>query len=945
MLKKSQNIAISLNRRVALSITSSTTTIDEGGSISYRITSDFRPSGQGNFVDITLKFSANVSTSILPITSASGVNTPGVYRINAGTSHRDLVYNTNIDSDSVDDVQLTISIVPSFTGGVSTGKPGESEIVVTVNNVSPSAISISKSSSLTSITEGGSFEIMLTATPAPESALPITLTTSDGNKGYFERFDPSSIMMPTSGMLTVTVYTKVLPAQDSSTNFRVSVGSDLTNMETNLRYGPATGSGFVDVVILNSDKPLVQITSTAHERNVVESTGFTFTLMVTPAPPTDEVFSITLALNPTTITPPPPPTPYLDANFKLTYDIDSTGMLDVWVPTKLLGDDVDGDTIEIRIVENTDKYLIRNNYHNVQFAIAKIADTSEPIISITSDADGESIGESKGFMFRLRANKALETDLDVNLTISDSGFIEPDLTNPFTIPTSGTLDVPVMTQANVNSDEGGEIEISIAEHPSYHISGRENQISITILNISTVASISAGDGPHPEGSTITFTIESSAEPANPVTITVMVSETDGDNILTSSPLTMQVALSPTETENTVSFQTVKNGIHMLGGSLTVSMTTTNTDIAVGPSISVAVEDADVTPVISISTQATSVLEGGTDDVEGVEVTLTANNSVSNMELPITLEIDDGDHNFFANANPNPVVVNLLARERSVTHAITPENDEVKEAPGEFTVTIQVPSDDTNFTVADAPRNMVSIQFVDDDIMDLPEVSVSSVSANITEGTDDNATFNLMVTPVTTTSLSIRYLIAVSGDYLQNQANNIGEKTEIISFENGEFSVALPIDDEMDDEAEPNGIITFELLYETADLTYRIKAENDTAEVTVTDNDGGQNLPLINISVDDSVVEGEDITFTLTATTIDNVPLTADLTIVLSVTQTGSFLAKDAGTRDVMIPMTIGFKDLVEQTIWLENRSSSGTITAEVQADSASPPYLLTRGFV
>ena len=27
----------------------------------------------------------------------------------------------------------------------------------------------------------------------------------------------------------------------------------------------------------------------------------------------------------------------------------------------------------------------------------------------------------------------------------------------------------------------------------------------------------------------------------------------------------------------------------------------------------------------------------------------------------------------------------------------------KEAPGEFTVTIQAPADDTNFTVADAPQ--------------------------------------------------------------------------------------------------------------------------------------------------------------------------------------------------------------------------------------------------
>ena len=140
-------------------------------------------------------------------------------------------------------------------------------------------------------------------------------------------------------------------------------------------------------------------------------------------------------------------------------------------------------------------------------------------------------------------------------------------------------------------------------------------------------------------------------------------------------------------------------VHMLGGNLTVSMTTTNTDVAVGPSIAVAVEDADDTPMISISTQVASVTEGS-DTVGDAEITLTANNSVANVELPITLEIDDGDHNFFVNANPNPVVVNLPARERSVTPVqLLHEDDLVKEAPGEFTVTIQAPADDTNFTVA------------------------------------------------------------------------------------------------------------------------------------------------------------------------------------------------------------------------------------------------------
>ena len=925
---KSESITINLRRYLGIAISSSTTSINEGERISFRITSDFTPVSPG-FLDISLEFTANESTTILPTTSVSGVYQENSnYRISAGTNHKDLVYQTNIDQNSVDDVQVTISIVPNLSGGITVGKQGSKQIVVSVNNVSPIAVSISKSDSLTSINEGESFEIMLTATPAPTTALPVTLTTSD-NVGYFNRFDPSQIMIPTTGELTVRVYTNVLPATTPSLTFRVSVGSDLTNTDTNLRYAPATGSGFVDVVILNSNKPVVQITSTANDSSVVESTAFTFTLMATPAPATNEVLTVTLTLDPST-------TPYLDANFILTYDIDSSGMLDVTVPTNLVDPGTSGDTIELEIVENTDLYLIGDDYEKIAFDITKIANADKSVISITSDSDGESIGESKGFMFRLRANKTLETDLDVNLTISDSGFIEPDLTNPFRIPTSGTLDVDVMTQAKIDSNEGGEVKISIAEHSSYHISGRENQISITILNISSVASISAGDGPHTEGSTILFTITSSEPPANPVTINVMVSETDDDNILTSSPLTMRVGLSTTITTETVSFQTVKNGIHMLGGSLTVSMTTMNTEIAVGPSISVTVEDADDTPLISISTQTTSVTEGS-DTSADAEITLTANNSVSNMELPITLEIDDGDHNFFANANPNPVVVNLPARERSVTHTITPENDSVQEVPGEFTVTIQTPADNTNFTVADAPSNMVRIEFVDDDISSLPEVSVTAVETEITEGDSVSASFQIAVDLTTTENLMIRYELTDSGNFLDGKAAEFSEIT-IGSFDFTN-SVApfshLISNDGVEEDA---GVITFKILYETSNFTYRVDAENSSAEVFVIDDDNP--LPRIDISAEDSVIEGEEITFTLTATLMENATITTPLTIILEISQVGDYLTNDEGMRMVDIPTT-GTMMHVERTKFLGISPANGMITATIQRETiASPTYSL-----
>ena len=320
---------------------------------------------------------ATVSTNILPTTNPTTALT-----VEVGSD------TTNTDTNK--------RFVASTTNGSES---------IDIENVALTTVSIAKSSTLTSINEGESFEVTLTVSPMQTIDLPVTLTTLDNDLGFLERFDPNPILIPAnSESTTVTVHTNRLPSNDSTTTFRISVGQDITNSDQNLWYVAAEGtSGYVEVDIMNILNPTVQITSNSNERNVFESTAFRFTLMATPPPASNEVLPITLTLTPEN-------TPYLDANFTLTYNIDSSGILNVTVPTNTVDSGTTGDTIVIEIVENTDLYLIRENYHNIQFGISKITEIRNPIISITSDSDGESIGESKGFMFRLRANRALETD-------------------------------------------------------------------------------------------------------------------------------------------------------------------------------------------------------------------------------------------------------------------------------------------------------------------------------------------------------------------------------------------------------------------------------------------------------------------------------------------------------------------------------------------------------
>ena len=895
----------------------------EGATIEMEIELDPAP-----LVNIPVTLSHNSSAyfdSFSPVSDPT--NMPNVVSIPRNSTSFTVEIVTTSDNTETMDGTITVTISENRTYyKVDTT---DDDFTISVMNFSSiTNISIDKSSTLTSINEGENFEITLTVSAIQTIDLPVTLTISDNDLGYHERFDPNPIVIPAnSETLTVTVYTERLPANDADTTFRISVAQDIANSNPNLRYVAAEGnSGYVELEITNIVNPTVEITSTVNESSVVESTAFTFTLMATPAPATNEVLPITLTLTPEN-------SPYLDANLQLTYEIDSTGMLDVTVPTNLVDPGTTGDTIEIEIVKNTDLYLIKTDYEKIAFGITKVADADKSVISITSDSNKESIGEGKGFMFTLTAKQAPESDLEVNLTISDdSDFIEPDLTSPFTIPTSGMLDVDVMTMVNVVSVLGGQIEISIAEHSNYYISGKEDHISVTIQNIATLISIEASDGPHIEGSTISFTVSISPPPRSTVPVTVEVNEMSGDNILVSSPQTKEIQLSSSENSDTVSFQTVKNGIDMLGGSLTATISTRSVDAAAGQNrtATVALEDSDDPPVISISTQATSVTEGGT----GAEINLIANNTVSNIELPIVLEIDDGDdHNFFQQNSPFTETVNLPARESSISHTITPQDDNVAELSGSFTIELQTATTDSNYSIASFPNNIINLQFIDDELTALPQVSVIPVMEEITEGEEDddvNASFEISVDLTTTTNLMLRYQVSESGNYLKEKAVLLTGMTPVsFDFTNGISIFKLPIESDM--VVEGKGIITFEILSEMTNFTYRINEDSRRAEVRVTDDDGGETLPQINISsMEEMVIEGEDIVFTLTRTLNSTTASPSELTIFLNIDQTGDFLpAEEEGARTVNIPIS-GTTSFTVSTSQGNSNLSNGTVIAEIQ---------------
>ena len=146
----------------------------------------------------------------------------------------------------------------------------------------------------------------------------------------------------------------------------------------------------------------------------MEGSNFSFTLEADPAPADDLLVNLIAESN---------PDGYLAENFNLTIEVGTSGSVDVTVATNTLSDVQDVGQIIIGIAENPGFYLISAEKTSISVAISKVQAPELSRISITSNANGVSIVEGREFEFQLLAEPAPTTNLEVNLAITDAGFL------------------------------------------------------------------------------------------------------------------------------------------------------------------------------------------------------------------------------------------------------------------------------------------------------------------------------------------------------------------------------------------------------------------------------------------------------------------------------------------------------------------------------------------
>ena len=246
------------------------------------------------------------------------------------------------------------------------------------------------------VTEGTSATFTLTADPAPSAPLDVNVTVAtDGDYGIAA--GTQTVTIPTTGSYTLTLATTgdEVDEADGSVSVTVDDGTGYT-------VGDASAG---TVAIADDDSPPVsepEVTITAGD-GVTEGTAASFTLSADPAPAAALDVTVTVAT---------------DGDYGITagsqtVTIPTTGSATLTLPTT--GDEVDEADGSVSVTVDAGTGYTVGSASSGTVAIAD-DDLPPPQISVTA---GAGVTEGGDAVFTVKADRAVDADLAVTLTVSE----------------------------------------------------------------------------------------------------------------------------------------------------------------------------------------------------------------------------------------------------------------------------------------------------------------------------------------------------------------------------------------------------------------------------------------------------------------------------------------------------------------------------------------------
>ncbi len=449
-----------------------------------------------------------------------------------------------------------------------------------------------------------------------------------------------------------------------------------------------------------------------------------------------------------------------------------------------------------------------------------------PELSISADA--VNVVEGKSIEFTLAAHLAPAANLDVSVTVSQSGDVGAASGAQTVTIAGGSTEatLTISTTDDTVEESDGSVTATIDPGSGYTVSTNANAATVAVWDndASTYeVTVSAGAAIS-EGSCARFTIRLHPAPSAPVDVHLEYSQQgqflyylpqDGEEP-TATMGTSGAGIVCARTENDLVDEpdgSVTLTITDVGGRYTVSRTQ--------GSATVTVTDNDEPPVHSIAT-----VSGGAATVEGecADFTIKLDPAPAVPRL-VWFEVTQQGHFRYGDKDGPWRSLTTVGQSGSDTLCVQSQQDDVDEPHGSFTLTIRPGS---HYTVS-ATHGAATVAVRDDDDS-LPSVSIKAGGEVIEGGT---ATFTLQAVPAPSTPLVVNVTAGTTGDF------GYGALPSTVTIPtSGSATVSIATTDDQMDEAD--GYLTLTL--DQGD-GYNVWPLASSAAVLVSDDDG---LPTVSV---------------------------------------------------------------------------------------------------
>ena len=467
-----------------------------------------------------------------------------------------------------------------------------------------------------------------------------------------------------------------------------------------------------------------------------------------------------------------------------------------------------------------------------------------PEIAVTG---GSAVTEGGDAVFTLTATPAPAADLAVGVTVaSDGDWGVTAGTQTVTIPASGSATLTLATAGDDADEPDGSVTVTVADGSGYTV-GSSGSGTVSVRDDDDAAPPVAA-----------------VDPALVAEVRAMAAQTQHGaahvkrwrRVLVAFGVEEYPGLTPT------TLAEAKANAQKYSSPLWPRIVEALEKLAAAP------DTPPDTPEIAVSA-GSAVTEGG-DAV----FTLTATPAPA-ADLPVSVSVGtDGDWGVAAGSRTVTIPTT-----GSATLTLATAGDDADEPDGSVSVTV---ADGSGWTAGDPASGTVAVR---DDDAPLPVVTLAAGAA-VTEGGD--AVFTLTASPAPAADLPVTVTVATDGDW----GISAGSRTVTIPT-SGSATLTLATTDDAADE--PDGSVTATV---EAGSGYTVGA---SAYATVAVRDDDLPPPVVTIAAKaESVTEGGDAVFTLTA---DRAP-DADLTVTLAVSETGDgdhVAASDEGPATLVIP--------------------------------------------